>query len=413
MKWCNSSSFGFLTWMVVCITFSMAHALPTKSSCLAVGPEIPDFHTQGELVVIRFPFLEDAILYLRLLVDNSTFHISHSEQHDLQNDTLRVIQRGRSLLLLPSHPSDSGTYSYVLSSDMFCITGSISVTIYETGREDLDMMSYPVSAQPDTDLNISCPHIKHFIMAGSPQWYKGFNVGAFPLISTRYNWEKGNLLTITKVSPEDKGLYTCKLKVIFNHTHYNVSRTWKLQVLAPVTNIPDSGSKEPTKSTAAAVTSSAILYPYITTPVNGSMIESHFGSSLVIQCKVLVGNQSYDHTEVTWLVNGRSVDSSYLSERAFQATRRVLPNHVVVELVFLEVHEEDTRVELKCVAQNLSGKQEVITQVTLEDSMTMWLVVAAVSSCFFLLVMSVFLYQLCPTSPKRNNYIRARQNSSF
>uniref|UniRef100_A0A4W4DW86 Ig-like domain-containing protein n=1 Tax=Electrophorus electricus TaxID=8005 RepID=A0A4W4DW86_ELEEL len=395
----TQSSFGFLTWMVVSIVYCSA-------SCLAVGPEIPDFHTQGELVVIRFPFLEDAILYLRLLVDNSTFHISHSEQHDLQNDTVRVIQRGRSLWLLPSHPSDSGTYSYVLSSDMFCITGSISVTIYETGREDLDMMSYPVSAQPDTDLNISCPHIKHFIMAGSPQWYKGFNVGAFPLISTRYKREKGNLLTITKVSPEDKGLYTCKLKVIFNHTHYNVSRTWKLQVLDNIySHLHD--------HKAWANASSAILYPYITTPVNGSMIESHFGSSLVIQCKVLVGNQSYDHTEVTWLVNGRSVDSSYLSERAFQATRRVLPNHVVVELVFLEVHEEDTRVELKCVAQNLSGKQEVITQVTLEDSMTMWLVVAAVSSCFFLLVMSVFLYQLCPTSPKRNNYIRARQNSSF
>ncbi|XP_076854541.1 interleukin-1 receptor type 2-like isoform X2 [Brachyhypopomus gauderio] len=377
---------GFLTWMAVCSRFYMPFALPIKDSCRDVGPEIPHFHNQGELVVIRFPFLEDAIRHRRLLTDNSTFHISHSKLHAHHND--RVIQRGWALWLLPSHPSDSGTYSYVLSSDMFCFTGSISVIIYETGREDLDMMSYPVSAQTDTDLTISCPHIKHFKMAGSPQWYKGFNVEGFPLISARYKREKGDLLTITNISAEDEGLYT-----------------------SPVTNIPASGGEHPTISTAAASMSPDMLLN-ITTPINGSIIESHLGSSLVIHCKVLVGTQSHDHTEVTWLVNGQSVDRSYMSQRAFQADRRVLRSHVEVDLVFLQVHEEDTHAELKCVAQNSSGKQEVITHITLEDSITTWLVVAAVSSGFFLLVVSVFLYQLCPKTHRRKDYVLARQSNS-
>lgn len=48
------------------------------------------------------------------------------------------------------------------------------------------------------------------------------------------------------------------------------------------------------------------------------------------------------------------------------AVRRASSGHVEALLIFLEVHEEDTRAELKCVAQNLSGKQEVVIHIKLE-----------------------------------------------
>ncbi|XP_036417830.1 interleukin-1 receptor type 2 [Colossoma macropomum] len=404
----------FRAWIFMSVGLAAVNAVPIKDSCSMVGPEIPDFHTQGEAVVIRFPFLENVISYKGLQVDSSaTFHVSHSNHSDLHNQSHRVIQRERVIWLLPSLPSDTGTYTYVFRSSTFCYTGEISVTIYKTGREDMDMMSHPVSAQPDKDLTIICPHTDHFKKKESPQWFKGFHSEAFPLKSARYNTGTGDLLTIRNISVEDEGLYTCRLTVTINNTHYNVSRIWKLQVLDPDTDILDYQTEPTTNSMDEALTSSSLLYPYITTPVNGSIIESHVGSSLAIQCEVFVGSQSLDFTEVTWLVNGQLPEHSYLNGRAFQANRKVSGSHIEVQLVILEVHEEDMSVELKCVAKNVLGKQEVITQIKVQDSTFVWLVTAAIASSFFLLVVSVFLHLLRPRWGKQNEYILARQNSTF
>ncbi|XP_072541344.1 interleukin-1 receptor type 2 [Salminus brasiliensis] len=404
---------GF-AWIFVSVSLDAVYTVPIKDSCTVMHPEMPDFHAQGEAVVIRFPFLENVITYKRLQVDDSTtFHISHSDHDDLQNHSHRVVQSERSLWLLPSLPSDSGTYTYVFRSSTFCFTGEITVIIYALGKEDMDMMSHPVSTQPDRDLTINCPHIDHFQRAESPQWYKGLHSEAFPLNSTRYNTRAEDQLTIRNISVEDEGLYTCKLKVTVNNTQYNVSRTWKLQVSVPVTVIPDLLPESTTKSRDATLTSSSIIYPYITTPVSGSIIESHLGATLVIQCKVFVGNQSADSTEVDWLVNGQSLEHSYLSGRVFQAKQRVTASHIEVQLVFLEVHEEDTKVGLKCVAQYASGRQEAIIQIKLQDSTFVWLVTAAIAGSFFLIVLSVFLHLLCPKRQKQRDYMLARQSSTF
>lgn len=58
------------------------------------------------------------------------------------------------------------------SSDTFCLTGSFTLTIYEKGREDMAMMSHPVSSKPDKNLTIKCPHINHFNRLESPRWFK-------------------------------------------------------------------------------------------------------------------------------------------------------------------------------------------------------------------------------------------------
>ncbi|ROL49000.1 Interleukin-1 receptor type 2 [Anabarilius grahami] len=247
-------------------------------SCVVVGPEIPEYQVQGEAIIIRFPFLEDAINYRNLKVDNSsTFHIDHSNlrnQSSLKSCRDRVKQSGLGVQLLPSHPSDSGTFTYTLRSNTFCLTGSISVTIYEAEEPNM-MMTYNAHVGEDTKIN--CPHLRYFKRKENLMWYKDFQSTALPIGRGQYTIESGIILSIKNMSVKDQGFYTCRLNVIFNNTRYNVSRTWRVQVS---------------------------------------------GSRLVINCMVSVGNQSAQSTDVTWLVNGQPVENSHLGGRALQTDKR-------------------------------------------------------------------------------------------
>ncbi|RXN21723.1 mitogen-activated kinase kinase kinase kinase 4-like isoform X7 [Labeo rohita] len=339
------------------------------SCCVVVSPEIPDYRVQGEAVIIRFPFLEDAINYRRLRVDNnSTFHIRHT---NLRNESRvrsgrdQVMPTKRRILLLPSHPSDSGTYAYIFRTDTFCFTGSITVMIYEAEEPNMTVMPYSARAGEDTE--IVCPHLKHFKRSENPKWYKDFQSTALPIGTGQYSINKGIILAIKNISVKDEGFYTCRLSVIFNNTQYNVSRTWRVQVS---------------------------------------------GSHLVIQCMVSIGNQPAQSTDVTWLVNDQPVENSSLGGRAYQKDKSITGNHLEVQLVIFEILEEDNGTELKCICQNKDQKQEVVTQIKLKDSESLWLVVAAASSCFIVLV-CVFAYHLSQRPQKRRDYVLARQSSSI
>ncbi|XP_039506287.1 interleukin-1 receptor type 2 [Pimephales promelas] len=387
-------------------------ALALKGSCVVVGPEIPDYQVQGEAVFIRFPFLEDAIDYRELRLDNSsTFQVDHTNprnQSSLKSYRDRVKQSGRGVLLLPSHPSDSGTYSYILRSDTFCLTGSISITIYEVEEPNM-VMTYNAHAGEDTKL--ICPHLKYFKWKENPMWYKtDFQNAALPVGRGQYTMERGIILSIMNISVKDEGFYTCRLNVIFNNTIYNVSRTWRVHVSAPESEsfVPETV----TSNNLNAFTSSRYSFPYIIFPVNGSFIESHLGSRLVIPCIVSIGNQAAQSTDVTWLVNGQPAENSYLGGRAFQTEKSITGNHLEVQLVILELQPEDNGTELKCICQNQDQKQEVVAQIKLEDSESLWLVVAATSSCF-ILVVCIFAYHLCQKPQKRGNYIPALQDSTI
>ncbi|XP_067266634.1 interleukin-1 receptor type 2 isoform X2 [Chanodichthys erythropterus] len=383
----------------------------TGGSCEVVGPEIPEYQVQGEAVIIRFPFLEDAINYRNLQVDNSsTFHIDHTNlrnQSSLKSCRDRVKQSGRGVQLLPSHPSDSGTFTYTLRSNTFCLTGSISVRIYEAEEPNV-MMTYNAHVGEDTKIN--CPHLRYFKRKENLMWYKDFQSTALPVGRGQYTVESGIILSIRNMSVKDQGFYTCRLNVIFNNTRYNVSRTWRVRVSAP-----ESESAAPevvTSNNLNAFTSSSYSFPYIVFPVNGSFIESHVGSRLEISCTVSVGRQSAQSTDVTWLVNGHPVENSHLRGRAFQTDKRITGNHLEVQLVILELQQEDSWTELKCICQNQGQKQEVVTQIKLEDSEPLWLLIAAIASCF-ILVVCVFLYHLCQKPQKQGDYIQARQDSTI
>lgn len=45
---------------------------------------------------------------------------------------------------------------------------------------------------------------------------------------------------------------------------------------------------------------------------------------------------------------------------------RITGNHLEVQLVILELQQEDSWTELKCICQNQDQKQEVVTQIKLE-----------------------------------------------
>uniref|UniRef100_A0A8C1TQ67 Ig-like domain-containing protein n=1 Tax=Cyprinus carpio TaxID=7962 RepID=A0A8C1TQ67_CYPCA len=371
-----------------------------SDSCVLVGPEIPDYRVQGEAVIIRFPFLEDVVNHRRLRVDNSSsFQVHH---HSLRSErTDGVMLSERRILLLPSHPSHSGTYSYIfrsertdarltlvmrfsLRSDSFCLTGSITVMIYETEEPNMTVMPYTAHAGEDTE--IVCPHLRYFRRSENPRWYKDFQSTALPIGKGQYRVERGIILSIKNISVKDEGFYTCRLSVIFNNTQYNVSRTWRVQVSADISSFSVPGSE--------AVTSNSL------------------SARLVIQCMVSVGNQRAQSTDVTWMVNDQPLENSYLRGRAFQTDKSFSGKHLEVQLVILELLEEDSGTELKCICQNEDQKQEVVTQIKLEGSESVWLVGAAASSCF-LLVVFVFAYHLCQRPQKLRDYVLARQDSTI
>ncbi|KAI7808307.1 interleukin-1 receptor type 2 isoform X1 [Triplophysa rosa] len=394
--------------IMLSMTLVLTSALPLKDSCVVVGPEIPDFHVQGEAVIIKFPFLEDAIHYRKLQLDNSsTFHINHTNQRNhrsLKSCCDRVVQNGRGILLLPSHPSDSGIYTYVLSGDTYCLIGNISITIYESEEANITVMPY--TAHTGENTRVICPHLKYFKRAENPKWYKDFQSTALTVGEGQYTIERGIILTIRNISVKDEGFYTCRLKVILNNIQYNVSRTWRVSVL-------EVSSPSPVISENPKVfTSSSYLFPYITFPVDGSFIKSHCGSRLEIQCKVFIGNQSAEFTDVTWMIGGTSVENSYLGKRVFQKEKRISANHIEVQLVILKLQKEDNGAELKCISQNQAKKQEVVTEIKLEDSESVWLVVAVAFS-YFILVVFIFLYHLCQKPQKQQVYILAQQKSTI
>lgn len=101
-----------------------------------------------------------------------SFHLFHSHYSPVHSDFWTCVNLlcvyNIAAVFIPSYTCLFGPFS----SDTFCLTGSFTVTIYETGKENMEMMSHPVSAKPDNNLTIRCPHISHFNRLENPRWFK-------------------------------------------------------------------------------------------------------------------------------------------------------------------------------------------------------------------------------------------------
>ncbi|XP_042283263.1 interleukin-1 receptor type 2-like isoform X2 [Thunnus maccoyii] len=222
---------------------------------------------------------------------------------------------------------------------------------------------------------------------------------------------------IPVVKPSHAGFYTCQ------SAHQQPAVQSPDPAQTTTTTVPDiSMTSEPglssSSSSSSTVHTPTLKPPVIVSPLNGTIFESPHGSGLELFCMVLTGCQAADSTVVTWLVNGQSVESSYLDGRALQGARRHTRVsegcQIELRLIVVAMTEEDIQTELKCVTQNEGGRQEVVTQLQLEDSTFTWVVVATVAVSCFLTVVSVFLYVLLkPKRKKKMDYFLARQNSTF
>uniref|UniRef100_A0AAY4BRU5 Ig-like domain-containing protein n=1 Tax=Denticeps clupeoides TaxID=299321 RepID=A0AAY4BRU5_9TELE len=358
--------------------------------------ELSAYRFEGEPLLLRCSFMDGLIRRFHLTTDNGyKFGIIHANGTvpDPSGIGGRLRFEGRGLWLLPSQQSDTGIYTCFLRNSTFCAKANVSLTVYPTERPNLDMMSYSVpSVQPGQNVKIICP-ANDFNRTEHPQWFRDYSLFALPVGRGRYASERDMALTIRNFSSADAGMYTCRVIVrVFNSLY----RQFFLTPAAPD------------------------LLPRVISPANNTIYRSQLGSSLVMRCRASTGDPSAETAQVTWLVRGQSVEDSFLSARAFQdelsLTDHMRPtaSYVEASLVVLEVREEDTEVEFKCVAQTSSGLQEVFAQIKLADSVSVWMVVAVICSSFCLLVVSVFLYLLLkPRQQKQRDYFLARQDSTF
>ncbi|XP_071371253.1 interleukin-1 receptor type 2 [Centroberyx affinis] len=400
-------------------------ALPKKDGCFWVS-EFKLFRLEGEAVILSFPgFLRTLHLrhiappasHYRITRGNGTGGVAYEGKG-------RVQQQDRQLWLLPAQASDSGEYTCTYRNETYCITSSIMLQVYESSSVDMEKLSYPYHTSVGEKLPLRCPSLGEFNQTEQIEWYKDPGPAAARLSSTASSRGCRVDPWIPGVQRSHQGArYTCQLTVSINNQQYRVSRTLRLQVSVPV---PDPRFLTSSPATDLSMTSDPSLLstadtpiiqpPVIVSPLNGSIFESAHGSGLELFCKVLTGCHSADSTLVTWLVNGQSVESSYLDGRALQGGRRVTRVEggcqVESRLVVIAMTEEDTKTELKCVTQNQGGRQEVVAQLRLEDSMFTWLTVAVVSLSCVLTVLSVFLYVLLKPKTK-TDYFLARQNSTF
>nr|AQR55702.1 IL-1RII [Miichthys miiuy] len=402
--------------------------LPMKDGCYLVSPEVEIFRVEGEAIILSFPVFVRVLEVRKIAPPAAKFIITKDNGTDsvsYQGEG-RVQQNNKQLWFLPAKASDSGEYICTYRNETYCVTGSITLHVYESSSVDIEKLSYPISATVGENVKFRCPSLSDFNKTDRLiEWCKDSRPADFKLGRGGSScWDRGDLM-IPAVRRSHAGIYTCQLRVLINSQQYNVSRAILLHVQGVdptiATTEPDlSTTSNPglSSSSSSTVHTPIILPPVIMSPQNGTIFESSHGSGLELFCTVLAECEMVDSTVVTWLVNGQSVASSYLDDRALQGGRRVTrvseSCQIEMRLIFVSVTEEDVRIELKCVTQNQGGMQEVIVQLQLEDSSSTWLVVAAVAVSFFLTVVSIFFYVLFkPKRKKKMDYILARQSSTF
>ncbi|KAM3607780.1 uncharacterized protein V6R79_013885 [Siganus canaliculatus] len=403
--------------------------LPMKDGCYLVSPEVQIFRLEGEAIILSFPMFDRVIRVRNIAPPSAKYVITKANGTEgvaFQAEG-RVQQSGKQLWFLPAKASDSGEYICSYRNDTYCVSGSIRLQVYESSSVDMEKLSYPISVMVGEERKLRCPSISDFSKTDRQtviEWHKDPSLTEHELDREDYIQQDRNIILIPAVKLSHAGLYTCQLKVLINNQQYNVSRTILLRVegIEASPTVPDlhvtSSPGLVSSSTSKTVHTPVSRPPVIVSPLNGTIYQSAHGSGLEVFCEVLTECEVSQSTMVMWLVNDQSLESSYLDGRALQGGRRVTRVsegcQIELRLILVAVTEEDVKTELKCVSQNRGGRQEVVTQLQLEDSTFTWLAVAVVAASCFLTVVSIFLYVLFkPKNKKKMDYILARQNSTF
>uniref|UniRef100_A0A3B4BHE6 Ig-like domain-containing protein n=1 Tax=Periophthalmus magnuspinnatus TaxID=409849 RepID=A0A3B4BHE6_9GOBI len=371
--------------------------ISAMDGCLVVSPEVKLFRVEGEAVILSFPFFHSVLKAHRMSLSGASVLISKVNH---TKNSGRVLQQGAQLWLLPAQESDSGQYTCTYRSERFCVRGRLNLQVYSSPSMHIDKLRYSIRVSEGESLFFRCPSLSVFNHTETHIHWDKVTISTVSGARGPFDSTRGFLM-IQEVHREHSGLYRCQATVVLKQREYRVSRALLITVQGHETEAPP----EPAP-------------PKILSPVNGTIFENSHGSGMELFCTVLTDCPTAESTEVTWLVNGQSVESSYLNGRALQGGMRVgrvaEGCHVELLLMILEMRERDTEVELKCVAQNQHGRQEVDVRLQLEDSTHTWLVVFGVAILCLLSVLSVFLCVIFKPRSSRTklDYTLANRHSS-
>ncbi|XP_066562544.1 interleukin-1 receptor type 2 [Amia ocellicauda] len=392
------------TVLIVCLNAACAYRLPRLpyiEQCIQLPSVLPLYALQGDAVQLK---CDDPLSYLGWSVPQGFIYqwIRDGTRVSVSVSEGRVEMQEELLLFLPALTGDSGNYTCILRNDSYCVSSPILLNVYESKLNNLDDISYLNEANPGTLGMVICPDLPNFLtMAnwGDLKWFKE----STPIVSseekTRYKRDE-MILFIQDVKFGDEGYYTCALNFSFNNKQLKVTRTIKLQIAGTPTK---PSVTHPLSSTTRP--SGERIPPKIIYPINDTY-DSELGSSLIIPCQVLPGQQSAHTTDVTWLVNGLNVEDFFISSRVLQGEKILyIENgayYIQVDLIITELLKEDTKSEFKCVAQNRNGYHETTVQINEKNTMGTWLIVGLFASGSFLIVISVVFWQLFKHSNKKD-----------
>ncbi|KAM9804542.1 interleukin-1 receptor type 2-like [Neosynchiropus ocellatus] len=412
-------STDMLALLLIVVTIStlsdgraMLRSLPMNGGCYQVESEVELFRVESEPLILSFPTFHRVLAVRKIAPPTAKYLIVRANSSAASEDAERVQRHDQQLWLLPALASDSGVYTCTYRNESYCITGNITLYVYQSASADVDKLSYPVPVMVGEEQTLRCPSVRHFNRTDRPtQWSS--NSPALHRLSS-FHQLRGNLF-IPAVRASDAGLYSCRVQVIISAQRYNVSRIILLRVEEPE---PTSSSALPDPSgTTIKPHKPSVTPPVIVSPRNGTQFEGSHGSELELFCQVDTGCEQVDSTEIAWFVNGQSAALSYLVGRALEVRRVTWLSdrcQIEMKLIIVALSDADVNTELKCVAQNQAGRQEVVTWLNLEDSSVTWVVVATVAMSIFLSVVAIFLYILFkPKRKKKMDYFLARQNSVF